>query len=88
MITGASSGFGELSAKALARAGHTVYATMLDPSGRNATVAEGYRQFAAQGADLRVVELDVSSSPSAEDAVARIVSEAAGSTSSCTTPAT
>ncbi len=76
MITGASSGFGELSAKALARAGHTVYATMRDPSGRNAAVTEGYRQFAQQEGDLRVAELDVSSSPSAEAAVAQVLSEA------------
>lgn len=29
VITGASSGFGALTARALARAGHTVYASML-----------------------------------------------------------
>jgi NADP-dependent 3-hydroxy acid dehydrogenase YdfG len=35
VITGASSGFGRLSANALARAGHTVYASMRDTDGRN-----------------------------------------------------
>jgi NAD(P)-dependent dehydrogenase (short-subunit alcohol dehydrogenase family) len=36
VITGASSGFGAFAARALARAGHTVYASMRDTTGRNA----------------------------------------------------
>ena len=36
VITGASSGFGRLSANALAKAGHTVYASMRETTGRNA----------------------------------------------------
>ncbi len=36
VITGASSGFGALAARALARAGHTVYASMRETAGRNA----------------------------------------------------
>src|ERR1700682_6147835 len=36
VISGASSGFGELSAHALADAGHTVYAGMRGTTGRNA----------------------------------------------------
>lgn len=36
LITGASSGFGALTARALARAGHTVYAGMRQTTGRNA----------------------------------------------------
>jgi len=36
VITGASSGFGRLSSNALAKAGHTVYASMRDYAGRNA----------------------------------------------------
>jgi len=37
VITGASSGFGALAARALANAGHTVYASMRETAGRNAT---------------------------------------------------
>ena len=36
LITGASSGFGRLTAEALAKAGNTVYASMRDIAGRNA----------------------------------------------------
>src|SRR6267378_5684148 len=35
-ITGSSTGFGRLFAETLARAGHTVFATMRDPQGKNA----------------------------------------------------
>jgi NADP-dependent 3-hydroxy acid dehydrogenase YdfG len=35
-VTDASSGFGTLAACALARAGHTVYASMRETTGRNA----------------------------------------------------
>jgi NAD(P)-dependent dehydrogenase (short-subunit alcohol dehydrogenase family) len=35
VITGASSGFGALAARALAIAGHTVYASMRETTGRN-----------------------------------------------------
>jgi NADP-dependent 3-hydroxy acid dehydrogenase YdfG len=40
VITGASSGFGALTARALAKAGHTVYASMRDTTGQNARKVE------------------------------------------------
>jgi NAD(P)-dependent dehydrogenase (short-subunit alcohol dehydrogenase family) len=60
VITGASSGFGALTARALAHAGHIVYASMRETTGRNAPqVAEVARYAAEHGVDLRTVELDV-----------------------------
>jgi NAD(P)-dependent dehydrogenase (short-subunit alcohol dehydrogenase family) len=76
VITGASSGFGALAARTLAKSGHTVYAGMRDIAGRNAPQVEALRAHAAQtGADLRAVELDVQSEPSVETAVATILRE-------------
>ena len=77
LVTGASSGFGALTARALARAGHTVYASMRDIEGRNAPQAAAARAFAAEhGADLRTVELDVVSDASVEAAIAAVAGEA------------
>src|SRR3954451_1894232 len=60
VITGAGSGFGALSARALAHSGHTVYAAMRGTTGRNADrVAEAAAYAAEHGVDLRTVELDV-----------------------------
>lgn len=76
LITGASSGFGRLSAEALARAGHTVYASMRDTLGRNAPVAEQMAAFSKQeGVDLRSIELDVQAQESVDAAVAKIIAE-------------
>src|SRR6476646_1047431 len=62
LITGASSGFGRLTAEALAKAGNTVYASMRDIGGRNAkNAAEMAETSKRDGADLRAIELDVPS---------------------------
>jgi NAD(P)-dependent dehydrogenase (short-subunit alcohol dehydrogenase family) len=77
VITGASSGFGALAARALAQAGHIVYASMRETKGRNAAqVAEVARYAGEHQVDLRTVELDVASSASAEAGIAAIIAEA------------
>ena len=74
VITGASSGFGLMTARALAHAGHTVYASMRETTGRNAPRVGEIRQYATEHkVDLRPLELDVSSQPSADAAIAQIV---------------
>jgi NAD(P)-dependent dehydrogenase (short-subunit alcohol dehydrogenase family) len=76
LITGASSGFGELAAKALSRAGHTVYASMRETSGRNRKVVEEMATFAKEHTvDLRTVELDVGSEDSARAAVDQVTGD-------------
>src|SRR6266852_5246467 len=76
VITGASSGFGALTARALADAGHIVYASMRETTGRNASqVAEVARYAAAHGVDLRTVELDVASDESANAGIAKIIAD-------------
>lgn len=77
LITGASSGFGLLTARALADAGHTVYASMRDVAGRNKEQAAAVLAEARdRHVDLRVVELDVTSEDSAKAAVDTVVREA------------
>lgn len=76
VITGASSGFGALTARALADAGHIVYASMRETTGRNAAeVAEVARYAAAHGVDLRTVELDVASDQSTNAGIAKIIAD-------------
>jgi len=74
LITGAATGIGNLTAKTLARQGHTVYASMRGISGRNAEiVTELSNLAAAEDLALHVVELDVTSQESANQAVAEVV---------------
>ncbi len=77
LITGSSTGIGRLAALTLARAGHSVYASMRGIDARNAaTTAEFERIAAAEGLDLRAVELDVTSQESADQAVRSVVAHA------------
>jgi NAD(P)-dependent dehydrogenase (short-subunit alcohol dehydrogenase family) len=77
LITGAGSGFGALTARALADAGHTVYAAMRNTTTRNAGRVADAKDYAAErGVDLRTVELDVLSQESADAAIATVLSEA------------
>ncbi len=77
LVTGASSGFGLMTARSLAQAGHTVYASMRETAGRNAPQVAAIAAWAAeQKVDLRTVELDVQSETSAEAGVASILADA------------
>ena len=70
LITGSSTGFGRLIAETLARHGHTVFATMREPGGRNARNAEELRALAKrESLPLHVLELDVTDDASVEWAV-------------------
>jgi NADP-dependent 3-hydroxy acid dehydrogenase YdfG len=73
LITGASSGFGRVTAFTLARSGHRVFASMRDIAGRNRSQAEA---LAAAGLD--VVELDVTDEASVDAAVATVRARAGG----------
>jgi NAD(P)-dependent dehydrogenase (short-subunit alcohol dehydrogenase family) len=76
VITGASSGFGALTARALAEAGHTVYASMRETTGRNASAVADVAKYAAEHkVDLRSVELDVASQESADAGIGRIIAD-------------
>jgi NAD(P)-dependent dehydrogenase (short-subunit alcohol dehydrogenase family) len=80
LITGASSGFGALTARALADAdkgaANIVYAGMRDTGGRNAPQVKAAADYsAARGVDLRAIEFDVNFQDSVDAAVQRILSE-------------
>ncbi len=73
LVSGASSGFGALTARALADAGH---AGMRDVDSRNAAAASEAEAYStARGVDLRPVELDVGSDESARRAVTTVLRE-------------
>jgi NAD(P)-dependent dehydrogenase (short-subunit alcohol dehydrogenase family) len=71
LITGASTGFGRDTAETLARAGHTVFALMRNPEAQNRDRAQALRKKG-----IEVVELDVSSDTSVEQAVKEVLARA------------
>jgi NAD(P)-dependent dehydrogenase (short-subunit alcohol dehydrogenase family) len=74
LITGASSGFGALTARALADAGHIVYAGIRATATRNvAAVREAEDYAKAHNVSLRTIELDVSSQDSVNNAVSELI---------------
>ncbi len=77
LITGSSTGFGRLFTDTLARKGHTVFATMRDPAGRNAKNASEIRALAEkESLPIHVLELDVTDDASVERAVDAAVAKA------------
>ena len=76
-ITGSSTGFGRLFTETLARRGHTVFATMRDPGGRNAKNAAEIRALAEkESLPIHVLEMDVTDDASVERAVDAAVAKA------------
>jgi NAD(P)-dependent dehydrogenase (short-subunit alcohol dehydrogenase family) len=76
VVTGASSGFGALTTRALADSGHTVYAGMREIGGRNAVAAKAAADYAeAQSVDLRAIEMDVADQEAVDSAVGTIIQE-------------
>jgi NAD(P)-dependent dehydrogenase (short-subunit alcohol dehydrogenase family) len=76
LITGAATGFGRLTALALARAGHHVFASMRDPGGADRERATELHDIAAQDRlSLETIYLDVLSEQSCRAAVDRILAK-------------
>lgn len=71
IITGCSSGFGELAARELSQAGHVVYATMRGTTGKNRAIAEELSALPS----VKVLEMDVTSEESIAQAVAAALAE-------------
>jgi NAD(P)-dependent dehydrogenase (short-subunit alcohol dehydrogenase family) len=71
LITGASTGFGRDTAETLARAGHTVFASMRDPQAKNREHAAALRK---QG--IEVVALDISDDASVDQTVGEVLARA------------
>ena len=77
LITGSSSGFGMLTAKTLAKAGHRVFASMRWADGKNAAARDSLIDWAErEGAALEVVDLDVTDEGLVESAVESVIERA------------
>jgi NAD(P)-dependent dehydrogenase (short-subunit alcohol dehydrogenase family) len=73
IITGASSGFGAMTSRALAIQGHTVYAGVRQHESPQISEIKSFAE--KNGVDLRWVLLDITSDKSVQDAVERVISE-------------
>jgi NAD(P)-dependent dehydrogenase (short-subunit alcohol dehydrogenase family) len=74
ILTGASSGFGAMTARALADQGEVVYAGMRDTDGHNQAQAQEANEYAArEQVELHPLELDVQSDESVEAAVDEVI---------------
>jgi NAD(P)-dependent dehydrogenase (short-subunit alcohol dehydrogenase family) len=68
LITGASSGFGRLTAETLSRSGHMVFAAFRSPDGPKKHLADHFRSK-----NIQVLKLDVTNQSSVDVAVARLL---------------
>ncbi len=76
VVTGASSGFGALTVRALGRDGHAVYAGMRDTAGHNAGAVAGLEAFRdANAVDVQAIEMDVGDEAAVDDAIQAIVEQ-------------
>jgi NAD(P)-dependent dehydrogenase (short-subunit alcohol dehydrogenase family) len=76
VITGASSGFGALTARALADGGHIVYAGMRDVAGTDAAAAADDEQYASEhSVALRALAMDVTDQNMVDAAISRVLDE-------------
>jgi NAD(P)-dependent dehydrogenase (short-subunit alcohol dehydrogenase family) len=78
IITGTSSGFGNAMVQTLAGDGHTVFACMREVSGRNAKAATEASKLGAKGGRVQVVEMDVTSDASVQQAIDMIAAATGG----------
>ncbi|MER8006571.1 SDR family NAD(P)-dependent oxidoreductase [Streptomyces sp. NPDC094149] len=76
IVTGASSGFGNLTARALAEAGHIVYAGMRATTDRNAPAVAALARFAKdRGVQIAAMEMDVQEQDSVDAAIDHVMTE-------------
>lgn len=77
LVAAGSSGLGALTARALARAGHTVYAGFPRTTGPGTWAAQEADAYAREySVDLRAVELDIADQRSVLTAVGNVIAEA------------
>jgi NAD(P)-dependent dehydrogenase (short-subunit alcohol dehydrogenase family) len=77
LVTGSSNGFGKLTTLTLARRGHTLFATMRDPLGRNRAAADDFRRIAeAEQLAIHVIALDVTDDSSVESGITAALAKA------------
>lgn len=73
LITGASSGFGRLTAETLANSGHTVFAGFRSSNGAKKQIADALRDK-----NVEILTLDVTDQQSVDSAIAQLMKKSPG----------